>query len=388
MKSVVLALTALGLFAPTQASAEVVLFSFNGSGPWELGGEGWTYPYGMNAHSFVSGNITVDRSRGVIAFNAQTGNKTWNFSDVNVAGYFDWPADRSFPTMTLYSKGLWQPALTMQWQTWPGGGEIGMGLIGGYLNEIACGDCISITSTTYGITGTPTAHASSLIGAFGDAVSWIKHNPTPTQMEEMLEECATNTSCNLDEAIAQYQAYESAGLAVTRNVAVASESFVSETNPIPTNWAEVLEALFHSGDILQNALDASDLLFGDQVGSHITIADVFGSGQVLTTNGLSGDWYQGTVSADVSGAEVTNLLGQSFITELTVGGKQVFGTFTAKSNDYDAVNRMNHLKIDFQLADEMTASVPEPKSWALALCGFGMVGGAMRSRRRAAVTFA
>jgi len=32
--------------------------------------------------------------------------------------------------------------------------------------------------------------------------------------------------------------------------------------------------------------------------------------------------------------------------------------------------------------------VPEPASWALMLGGFGMVGGAMRSRRKAAVTFA
>lgn len=35
-----------------------------------------------------------------------------------------------------------------------------------------------------------------------------------------------------------------------------------------------------------------------------------------------------------------------------------------------------------------TAPVPEPASWALMLGGFGLVGGAMRSRRKAAVTFA
>jgi hypothetical protein len=35
-----------------------------------------------------------------------------------------------------------------------------------------------------------------------------------------------------------------------------------------------------------------------------------------------------------------------------------------------------------------TPAVPEPASWALMLGGFGMIGGAMRSRRRAAVTFA
>ena len=34
-----------------------------------------------------------------------------------------------------------------------------------------------------------------------------------------------------------------------------------------------------------------------------------------------------------------------------------------------------------------TGAVPEPASWALMLGGFGMVGGAMRSRRRSAVSF-
>lgn len=33
-------------------------------------------------------------------------------------------------------------------------------------------------------------------------------------------------------------------------------------------------------------------------------------------------------------------------------------------------------------------AVPEPASWAMMLGGFGLVGGAMRSRRKAAVTFA
>ena len=32
--------------------------------------------------------------------------------------------------------------------------------------------------------------------------------------------------------------------------------------------------------------------------------------------------------------------------------------------------------------------VPEPASWALMLGGFGAIGGAMRSRRKAVVTFA
>jgi hypothetical protein len=38
-------------------------------------------------------------------------------------------------------------------------------------------------------------------------------------------------------------------------------------------------------------------------------------------------------------------------------------------------------------ASAETASVPEPASWALMLGGFGLVGGAMRSRRKTAVRF-
>jgi len=39
------------------------------------------------------------------------------------------------------------------------------------------------------------------------------------------------------------------------------------------------------------------------------------------------------------------------------------------------------------LIDVSGTAVPEPASWALMLGGFGLVGGAMRSRKRAAVSF-
>ncbi len=37
---------------------------------------------------------------------------------------------------------------------------------------------------------------------------------------------------------------------------------------------------------------------------------------------------------------------------------------------------------------KLSGAVPEPASWAMMLGGFGMLGGALRSRRKAAVTFA
>ena len=43
---------------------------------------------------------------------------------------------------------------------------------------------------------------------------------------------------------------------------------------------------------------------------------------------------------------------------------------------------------EFDNVKVTTAAVPEPASWALMLGGFGAIGGAMRSRRRSAASFA
>jgi hypothetical protein len=47
----------------------------------------------------------------------------------------------------------------------------------------------------------------------------------------------------------------------------------------------------------------------------------------------------------------------------------------------------NNNELDTIRAYVGTGAVPEPASWALMVGGFGMVGGAMRSRRKAAVSF-
>jgi hypothetical protein len=53
--------------------------------------------------------------------------------------------------------------------------------------------------------------------------------------------------------------------------------------------------------------------------------------------------------------------------------------------DLDSINGAYY--VSFHVTPEAAAAVPEPASWALMLGGFGMVGGAMRSRRKAAVSF-
>ena len=65
------------------------------------------------------------------------------------------------------------------------------------------------------------------------------------------------------------------------------------------------------------------------------------------------------------------------------------GTVALSQNGYGSYECNNCYPYRFasgSLTTE-TASVPEPASWAFMLGGFAMVGGAMRSRRRAAVSF-
>lgn len=52
------------------------------------------------------------------------------------------------------------------------------------------------------------------------------------------------------------------------------------------------------------------------------------------------------------------------------------------------IGRNDNAGYQLTSSDVETGAVPEPASWALMVGGFGLVGGALRSRRRTAVTFA
>jgi len=69
------------------------------------------------------------------------------------------------------------------------------------------------------------------------------------------------------------------------------------------------------------------------------------------------------------------------------GGQTTFYKFNAGSSlDAFTLHLANSSGAVLYWTDPGTPSVPEPASWALMLGGFGLVGGAMRSRR-AAVSF-
>jgi hypothetical protein len=69
----------------------------------------------------------------------------------------------------------------------------------------------------------------------------------------------------------------------------------------------------------------------------------------------------------------------SFQISVSAGDWIAFGAFSADGCCGASSNTVTNFNV---------RSVPEPASWALMLGGFGLVGGALRSRRKAAVRFA
>jgi len=70
---------------------------------------------------------------------------------------------------------------------------------------------------------------------------------------------------------------------------------------------------------------------------------------------------------------------------LTTRDSGVISAFTTDRFRFTAVNGDKYYAMsEFQA---FAAGVPEPASWAMMLGGFGVIGGAMRSRRRSAVSF-
>jgi len=95
-----------------------------------------------------------------------------------------------------------------------------------------------------------------------------------------------------------------------------------------------------------------------------------------------GTWSQGGLSAPYGSlvgrlGGVYQLLGTNFSGPAWASG--TLELFYWDSNNFDNSGRVT--------AHIATTAVPEPASWALMLGGFGMVGGALRSRRKLAVRF-
>jgi hypothetical protein len=141
-------------------------------------------------------------------------------------------------------------------------------------------------------------------------------------------------------------------------------------------------------------------------GSHATGSALYISGLQSFTGGLteydfstgglnlaSGQQYVAFLStAGLQGGDnhTTGMPLNGFYGSSAVGGGMVwynngndFGALT--TNGWD--NTGNGVGDAWFKASFNAGGVPEPASWAMMLGGFGMVGGAMRSRRKAAVSF-
>jgi len=90
--------------------------------------------------------------------------------------------------------------------------------------------------------------------------------------------------------------------------------------------------------------------------------------------GDNGDWYSSLTNGRLT---------ISFDASEHIGGLVFRSTGVAFEFDSIAVGTGRPLS-----AGQTPAAVPEPASWAMMLGGFGLVGGAMRARRKAGVSFA
>ncbi|MEP6784734.1 MAG: PEPxxWA-CTERM sorting domain-containing protein [Sphingomonadales bacterium] len=98
------------------------------------------------------------------------------------------------------------------------------------------------------------------------------------------------------------------------------------------------------------------------------------SNSVFTTLNSNGKNYQGSGSGTIT----------NFNTGTSSGNVWVIGAARSGAVGYWD-NNIDGFKVG---SINVTASVPEPATWAMMISGFGMVGASMRRRRRVAVTFA
>ena len=119
---------------------------------------------------------------------------------------------------------------------------------------------------------------------------------------------------------------------------------------------------------------------------------IFGYGGISQAVGSAGHAY--TVSFDLGNADGYGASvvfgGQTLLTDPPVEGFTHY-SFTVTALDNSGLSFSFFNPPAWYTLDNVSVqagAVPEPASWALMLGGFGAIGGALRSRRKAAVSFA
>jgi len=109
------------------------------------------------------------------------------------------------------------------------------------------------------------------------------------------------------------------------------------------------------------------------------------AGETLNISGLIGGNGSGEVHFYLDGVSVLDVYGpsnalSSYSVTALASGNDVFSVGFRDDPSYVQFDKLS-------VTNAADGAVPEPASWALMLGGFGLVGGAMRTRRKAAVSF-
>jgi len=135
--------------------------------------------------------------------------------------------------------------------------------------------------------------------------------------------------------------------------------------------------------------DLANLFVGDSFELDVTAFGPAGEaitnagGNLTTTGGYHFTGYTvGNFSDDLSTTPVVFKL--DFLAD-SAGPASFTMNFTYFNTNLASYGAIDSNTLDFRI--RAAAAAPEPASWAMMLGGFGLVGGAMRSRRKTAVAF-
>ena len=153
-----------------------------------------------------------------------------------------------------------------------------------------------------------------------------------------------------------------------------------ETSSSPNQWTRPLGSDGGFFSVGPSTSTPANVTVGTNVGSFSFIwgsVDTFNS---LTLNTMGGSYtYTGADIAALTGAtgygSATDPLQNPIVTFVLTGADQIGVNFNMVSDPRNA----------FEIDDIVVNGVPEPATWAMMLLGFGVVGVAVRRRRKVAL---